>query len=246
MPDLTGRTALVTGANRGLGRRIALRLTAAGAHVILGVRDPARAAEVLKSISGQGDAGGGSAEIQRLDMGDFESIARAGTELRSRHRSLDFLINNAGIFREEDDADLESLTTEALSAILSVNAMGPLLLIQAMLPLLREAKGSHVVNISSDMADFKEVEGGNNAYRMAKVAVNMMTLNLAIELARYGIRVSAFDPGWMKTEMGGPDATEDPDESADGLLATICLPATAPSGRIWWKRAEPSPILRYP
>jgi NAD(P)-dependent dehydrogenase (short-subunit alcohol dehydrogenase family) len=243
---LRGRTALVTGANRGLGRLISLRLAGAGAHVILGVRSPQRGLPVAESIAAGARQAGGSSEVLQLDMSSFESIARAGATLRARPQSLHVLINNAGVFFDDEDRDLQSLTPEILSLIMTVNAMGPLMLIKEMLPLLRRAGGSHVVNISSDLADFKEMNGGNNAYRMSKVAVSALTLNLAGELAGDGIRVSAFDPGWMKTDMGGPDATEDPEESADGLLATVLLPATEAAGRIWWKRALPSPILKYP
>jgi NAD(P)-dependent dehydrogenase (short-subunit alcohol dehydrogenase family) len=243
MGTLTGCRALVTGANRGLGRALCVRLARAGAHVILGVREPARAAPALEAIR---RASGATAEVQALDLADFGSIARAGAEIRGRHRALEVLVNNAGVRLQDEDAGLDGLTPEVLSRTMTVNAMGPLMLIREMLPLLRRADGAHVVNVSSDMADLKEMEGGANAYRMSKVALNGMTLNLAAELAADGVRVSGFDPGWMKTEMGGPEATEDPEISADGLFATICLSPTEPSGRIWWRSALPSPLLEYP
>ncbi|MGD2114629.1 MAG: SDR family NAD(P)-dependent oxidoreductase [Acidobacteriota bacterium] len=245
MHELKGRRALVTGANRGLGRRISLRLARAGAQVILGVRDPRRAEPVRDEIATTHGTGGG-AEIQALDLADFASIARAGEEIRSRHRALHVLINNAGVRFHDGDRDLDGLTPEILSRTMTVNAMGPLMLIREMLPLLRASGSAHVVNVGSDMADLKDMEGRSHAYRLSKLVLHGMTLNLAAELAADGVRVSGFDPGWMKTAMGGPDATEDPEISADGLLATVCLPPDRPSGKIWWREALPSPILDYP
>lgn len=200
--DLTGRRALVTGANRGLGLAIAQALAGAGAHVVLGVRDPASAEEHLDSIR----ASGGSASSIALDVTRLDE-ARAAIDSASRDGAFDILVNNAGGGIAAPAIDV----TEAdFDAVWSLNVRSALFLSQHVARSM--PSGSAIVNIASQAGIV--ALPGESSYCVAKAAMLHMTRCHAIEWGERGIRVNAVAPTFIETD-GTAEALSDPDFRAD-------------------------------
>ncbi len=233
MKQLEGKVALVTGGNRGIGEAIAKGLAREGALVLVGSRDPAKAVPVVAAIR----AAGGKAEELRLDVDDPASVEAAAREVERRLGGvLHVLVNNAGII-EDDAFRTEDLPLDAFERTIRTNLRGPLLCSQRFLPLVRRAGWGRIVNLTSGLGSLSDgMSGGYPAYRMSKTALNALTANLAAELAGTGILVSAVDPGWVRTEMGGPNAPSSVEEGADTAIYAACLPADGPTGRVLHRR----------
>jgi NAD(P)-dependent dehydrogenase (short-subunit alcohol dehydrogenase family) len=137
----------------------------------------------------------------------------ASPAIKRTYGRLDILINNAGIIAKGDAPGL-TVDLEAIRATLETNTLGPLHLSQILVPLLRRSKSARIVNLSSGMGALSEMEGDDAAYRISKTALNAMTAILAAEL-RDVVAVNAACPGWVKTDMGGPNADRDLEEGAD-------------------------------
>jgi NAD(P)-dependent dehydrogenase (short-subunit alcohol dehydrogenase family) len=187
--DLSGRTALVTGASSGLGAHFAHRLARAGAHVILAARRQEALAAVAAAIQAQGN----SCATAHLDMTDPASIAALGDTLSS----VDILVNNAGVARE---APALSQTEADWDAVIDTNLKGLFLLAQATAKAMRGAgREGSIINIASILG--LRQGGGVLPYAVSKAGVVQMTKVLALELARFGIRVNAIAPGYFATEI---------------------------------------------
>ena len=198
---------VVTGANRGIGFEISRQLAIRGAHVILTARKPGIGKATVKKLAAQ------NVQFQPLDVTSNKSIVGLREFLKRAYGRLDVLINNAGIIAEGDAPALK-VDMEAVRVTLETNALGPLHLSQALAPLLRRSKHARIVNISSGMGAFSEMEGDHAAYRISKTALNAVTAILAAEL-RDRIAVNAACPGWVRTDMGGRSADRDVTEGAD-------------------------------
>jgi NAD(P)-dependent dehydrogenase (short-subunit alcohol dehydrogenase family) len=201
--------AVVTGANRGIGFEICRQLASRGTQVVLSARK-ARAGEVaLKKLAAQNL----TVRFRTLDVTSRKSIIALRDFLKRTYGRLDILINNAGIIAKGDAPGL-TVDLEAIRATLETNTLGPLHLSQILVPLLRRSKSARIVNLSSGMGAFSEMEGDYAAYRISKTALNAVTAILAAEL-RNVVAVNAACPGWVKTDMGGPNADRDLEHGAD-------------------------------
>jgi 3-oxoacyl-[acyl-carrier protein] reductase len=187
---LTGKTALVTGASKGIGAGIALALAEAGASVIVNyANDHAGAEATIAAIEANGDR----AWAVQGDVSKPEDIARMFREVGQRHDQLDILVNNAGVYRAQP---LEELTPEDFHFMYDVNVLGLLLVTQAALPLFNPEGGS-IVNIGAISG--RMASPGIAAYAGSKGAVDTITLSLSKELGPRKIRVNAINPGSIQT-----------------------------------------------
>jgi len=204
-------TVLITGANRGLGLEFARQYAADGWSVIATCRNPIGVG-ALAEIKGD-------IAVYGLDVLSPPSLARFAEDLKGR--PVDVLINNAGVYGPKPvqaaDATLENWTP-----VLQANAMAPLFVARALLGNVEAGDRKLIVNISSIMASIEQGSGpGEYIYRSSKAALNMVMACYAQEIAETGVGVVMFHPGWVQTDMGGPNATLTPTESITHLRASI-------------------------
>lgn len=226
--SLDNRVALVTGATRGIGRAIAEKFAAEGAQVLVGCRDLDAGKEVA-------DALGHRARAELVDLKSPRSIAALAERVGQDPGRLDILVNNAGVMLDGDTPP-SGLDPEVLQETLQVNLVGAALLTQGLLPLLRRTDWGRILNISSGWGSMTEILGLDEvtapAYRISKAALNAYTAMLSRELAGTDILALAMCPGWVRTEMGGEEATRTPEQAALGALALVLLDG-APAGRLF-------------
>jgi len=202
--------SVVTGANRGIGLELVRQLLARGEVVHAAVRDPERADELV--------ALGGELHIHRLDHLDPDSVQALATALGGA--SIDLLVNNAGVYGGSRQ-HLPDIDFEDAVRTFRVNALGPLRVTMALLPNLKAARGK-VIHVTSGMGSITDNKSGAfYAYRMAKAALNMMSRSLAVDLRGAGVASAVINPGWVKTDMGGPGAPTPVAESVLGMLREI-------------------------
>lgn len=192
--------ALVTGAGGGIGAELCRQLLETGNTVVACPRRSG--SETLTMLAGA--AGGRLLEVT-MDVADADSVAEAARRVERHVDRIDLLVNNAGVYPR--DTGLAGLQPEELIDGFKVNAVGPLLVARALLPLLRRGKGKRLVQLTSRMGSIEDnTSGGSYAYRMSKAALNMAVRNLAHELGPEGFVVLAVHPGWVQTRMGGAGA----------------------------------------
>jgi NAD(P)-dependent dehydrogenase (short-subunit alcohol dehydrogenase family) len=215
---MTAPIALVTGASRGLGHEVARCLVEHGYTVLAGVRHPAK----MVPIPG--------ASVLTLDVSDPASIHSAAASVKAHHGRLDVLVNNAGIMLDRMGNAL-ALDADLLRRTLDTNMVGPLRLIQAFAPLM--SKGSRIVNVSSEGSRLSEPSTWAPAYCISKTALNAVTVQMAEALRLRGIAVNAVCPGWVRTDLGGPEAPRSLQEGADSILWLILEAGTDLTGGFW-------------
>jgi NAD(P)-dependent dehydrogenase (short-subunit alcohol dehydrogenase family) len=214
----TGKVIVITGANRGIGLATAHELQKRGAKVVAGVREPHK----MPPISG--------ITLLELDAGNAESCRIFVAQAEQEHGRIDGLINNAGILLDHNRPVLDLLEND-LQRILEVNLIGPIRLCQLVAPGMLIRGYGRIVNISSVLGAITDMGGGYPAYRMSKLALNGFTRILAAELGeKRNVKVNSLDPGWVKTAMGGADATRDPSEPAREIADLVSISGDGPSG----------------
>ncbi len=214
--------ALVTGANRGIGKEVSRQLAERGYRVLLAGRS------VDKAKSAAAELGNDKLIPVQLDVADPQSIAALHERVQQEFGRLDVLINNAAInydtWQRAINADLNMVRDT-----FETNVYGPWLLCQTFVPLLRQSPHPRIVNVSSGAGSLNEMGGGTPAYSMTKASLNALTRMLAAELGGDQILVNAICPGWVATDMGGgggrPVAA-----GASGIVWAAMLPDDGPSG----------------
>ncbi len=213
--------ALVTGANRGIGRETARQLAERGYDVMVTARDEAKAREAAEAIGGR---------PLRLDVSDPASIDETVAAVRADPGQLDVLVNNAGIGSDFGVSGTDP-DFDAIQRALDTNFFGAYRLTAALLPLLRESEHPRVVNVSSGMGGVAEMGGWSPGYRVSKAALNAMTRILSSELEDTGVKVNSACPGFVDTDMGGPLGASKPvEDGAAGIVWLATLPDDGPSG----------------
>ena len=213
-------TMLVTGANRGLGLEFARQYAAAGWQVIGTARKPDEAKE-LEALD---------VRVIPLDVTNQESVDRMAAELADQ--PIDLLINNAGIFPRVGKID--EIDFDDYSRTLAVNTVGPVRVTRALLPNLRQGQLKIIAGLSSNLGSIAENERGNfYGYRESKAGLNMFTKTLAAELGPEGFICVVLTPGWVQTDMGGPNAPLQPADSISGMKAVLDKLTPADNGSFW-------------
>lgn len=202
--------ALVTGANQGLGLEVVRKLAATQWRVFLTGRSP-------DSVDRAASLFSPSVIPIVLDVTEQASIDRAVKIVSETVDHLDVLVNNAGILDDNDDTILD-LPAERLRRMFETNTIGPLLVTQAFIPLLRKSTAARIINVSSGVGRLTGMGPAVPAYGISKTALNGVTGKLAAALKSDGIAVNAVDPGWVRTAMGGQDAPRSVEQGADTIV----------------------------
>ena len=205
------RTTLITGANRGIGLALTRLAAERGDRVLAGARRPGRA-EALQDLA----RGLSNITVLEFDVTDPEEMAAAAA---LEDGAVDLLICNAGQYVARGRIDDPEYTYDAWHTVLMTNVAGVFFTVRAFLPRLRKAAAPKIAVVSSIMASSEQAPGGAYIYRASKAAATNMARNLAADFSEWGIAVGAYHPGWVRTDMGGPRATVEVEESAKGLLA---------------------------
>lgn len=215
-------SVLITGANRGIGLEFARQYADAGYRVHAACRAPGRA-EALASL-------GEGVTLHALDVTDHRRIEALAADLKGE--AIDILINNAGIYGEGQE--FGKIDYAAWERVMRVNTLAPLKMAECFLPHLEAGKTKMIASITSRMGSIGDNSaGGVYIYRSSKAALNAAAKSLALDLAPRGITVIVFHPGWVKTDMGGPNALIDAETSVAGMRAVIAGAGKKDSGRFF-------------
>lgn len=231
--SLRGKTALVTGSTDGLGREVAVRLGALGATVIVHGRNRERGAEVVEAVK----AAGGNAVFYRADFGSLAEVKALAAMIRENHDSLSLLVNNAGIWT--DGSNERRTSADGHELVFAVNYLAPYVLTHELLPLLEKGAPSRIVNVSSiaqQPIDFDDVMltkdfNPSRAYAQSKLAIVMLTLDLAAALPPERITANALHPATLMdtamVEKAGMPARATVAQGADAVMQLAVSPALA-------------------
>lgn len=218
-------TVFITGANRGIGLELATQYAADGWHVIGTARRPDAANELRAT----------GATIVQLDVTDQDSVNNMAAELSGQ--AIDVLINNAGILPEMNS--LATIDVDTFNRILGVNTVGPVRVTQVLMPNLQAGQLKKIVNITSGLGSISNnSSGGYYGYRESKAALNMFTRTIAAEFGPDGFICIVMNPGWVQTDMGGPNATTPVEKSAAGIRSVIANLSPEDNGTFWTFQGE--------
>ena len=220
-------TTLITGANRGLGLEFARQYAADGWQVYAACRNPKSASELHRLADGSGH----KLRILALDVTNPASVTAAAAELDGQ--AIDLLLNNAGVGGTRGET-IGNIDYKAWAKVLDVNTMGPLRVSEAFVDHVARSGRKLIVTLTSGMGSIADnTSGGSFAYRSSKAAVNMVMRSLAIDLAPSGITCVVVNPGWVQTDMGGPNANLTPAESIRRLRRLLDSLGPAQSGKFF-------------
>lgn len=207
-------TVLITGTNRGLGLEFVKHFLGRSDTVIATCRDSSSATE-LQALAANNE----NLSLKNLDVSDEQSMAAFATELKDT--PIDVFINNAGVFGPRD-ANFGNVGSSEWEQVIRVNAIAPMLLTQLIIGSLRQGTEKKLVYVTSKMGSIDDNKGGGSyIYRSSKTALNSVVKSLSVDLACEGFSVAVVHPGWVRTDMGGPNGLIDVQTSVSGMLAVI-------------------------
>jgi len=227
--------ALVTGANKGIGFEVVRQLARKGFHVFLGARKSDAGLAAVQELNKEGEKDDyGEITFLKIDVSKPDSIRRAAEEFSGKSDRLDALVNNAGVLLE-NDKDVLTITPAIFETTLRTNTLGALLVSQAFVPFLKKSDAPRIVNVSSGGGQLADgADGWAPTYCISKTALNSVTAQLAAALPKFA--VNSVCPGWVRTDMGGSNATRSVLEGAAGI---VWLAADAPqdqTSKFWRDR----------
>lgn len=225
-------TVAITGAGRGIGFALVKQHKAAGDRVFALARSPANATALQELANNSA----GQVTVHELDVTNPSSVAKGAAS--TGNVPIDILYNVAGV-ADTAQPTFDSIDWEMFDRVINVGLKGPLRVLQAFLPQLRE--GSKVINLSSQIGASTWHKGGYYAYGPTKAALNRMMRSVAIDLKDRGIIIGLVHPGWVQTEMSGPNAAITPEESARGIYTITMDWTLARSGEFYKWNGEPHP-----
>ncbi|MDQ3881736.1 MAG: SDR family oxidoreductase [Thermoproteota archaeon] len=244
------KVALVTGGNRGIGFAISKQLALQGISVIIGSRDIRQGEAAAKSIAPSPTQGASTTTTTttttttvsafELDVTDQDSVDKLTSTIHSKFGKLDILVNNAGVLLDETNNLPSKTDLEIVKATLETNLIGVWRLCQSFVPMMKKNKYGRIVNVSSGAGALDTIQQGlyAPAYSLSKSSLNVLTIMFANELRREAanILVNAVDPGWVRTDMGGPTASRSAEEGADTAVWLATLPDRGPTGGFFYDR----------
>lgn len=226
------RIAVVTGANRGIGFAVAGQLAQAGMRVIATSRDAEKGQEASLKLSGKGDV-----TFETLAVNDEASVRAFAERVLGEYGRVDVLVNNAGVLADRD-FDTLTISPDLMREVYGINTLGPLMMAQALMPGMLERNYGRIVNVSSRAGQVKEQTGNWPAYKISKLALNALTLQLAFLAQGKDVLVNAMCPGWVQTDLGGAEAPRTPGEGADTAVWLAQLPTGSKTGSFFADRQE--------
>ena len=233
MGAASGRVALVSGGNRGIGLAVTGGLARAGLRVVMGARDP-DAGERAKATL---DDAARAVRVQELEVTEAASIDACVAAVEQQFGRLDVLVNNAGVVLDAAAA-ASAPDLGVVQQTLEVNLFGAWRLAAAALPLIRTGGDGRIINVSSGMGQLSDMGSGSPGYRVSKTAMNALTRMLAAELGE-DVSVNSVCPGWVRTDLGGAGAPRTPEQGADTIVWLATLPrGELPTGRFFRDRRE--------
>lgn len=220
------QSVLITGCNRGIGLELVKQLANKTEALFAGCRKPDAAKELLEIAESHKNI-----SVLELDVTNEHSIQTAVKKVSNivGKNGLNCLINNAGV-ANKGESQIHTITAKGLRDLYEVNAVAPAMMVKAFLPLLKQASSAcdgdvmsvsraAVLNVSSELSSIeKNIKAGVYGYRMSKIALNMLTMNLSIELKQHRILAVSLHPGWVKTDMGGKRARVKVFDSVEKLI----------------------------
>ncbi|GAB3928846.1 SDR family oxidoreductase [Larkinella terrae] len=230
------RVALVTGANRGLGKEISLELCKKGYAVFMASRDIEKGRAAVHDLCGQGH----EAIFLHMDVTDPVSIKNATGAFSQKASHLDVLVNNAAILEETDrHVSICKLNIESLERALKTNLIGPIMVIQDFLPFLEKSKtGGRIINMTSDLGSLTHMQDSYPAYSLSKTALHAMTRQFSSAVAGKNIAVNCVNPGWVQTDMGGFGANRSLEKGAETAVWLATEAAQRETGKFWKDKRE--------
>ncbi|EWM17735.1 short-chain dehydrogenase [Kutzneria sp. 744] len=226
-----GRVALVTGANKGIGREIAKGLAQLGFTVLASARDRQRGAQTVAELADDGL----DVRFQLLDVTDESSVDAAADQVAAEFGCLDVLVNNAAIANELEVPPSLTLVDD-MRRVFETNVFGVVAMTNAVLPLLRKSDAARIVNVSSRLGSLSHMAatdspfGLHMAYSSSKSALNAVTVHYARELADTQIKVNACTPGYVATDLNGNRGLRTPAQGAKIAVELAVLASDGPTG----------------
>lgn len=234
------KVAVVTGANRGIGLEISRQLAKNGFLVVLTSRDEKKGLTACDCLRKEELP----VRYHQLDITHAASIEKLAAFLENEFGRCDVLVNNAGIFpdlkvvHKGSSLSIFNVKLDTIREAMETNVYGTLLVTQALIPIMKKNNYGRIVNLSSGMGQLSEMNGGYPGYRISKTAVNAVTRIFADELKDVNILINSMCPGWVKTEMGGPDAPGTVEEGADTAVWLAMLEDAAQTGKFFRDKKE--------
>jgi NAD(P)-dependent dehydrogenase (short-subunit alcohol dehydrogenase family) len=220
------KTLLITGANRGIGLEFCNQYAAAGWRVLACCRDLRNADALNKLAARHPDL----IKLHALDITDHAQIEQLARKLSDE--TIDLLINNAGVYPAADKLGFGHTDYAEWMTAFNINAMAPLKMAEAFVQQIARSKLKLIVTITSKMGSMADnTSGGSYLYRSSKAAANMVVKSLAVDLQEKGITSVAFNPGWVKTDMGGPNAMIPVEQSVADMRKVIADLTLADTGK---------------
>jgi NAD(P)-dependent dehydrogenase (short-subunit alcohol dehydrogenase family) len=233
------KVAFITGANRGIGFQTSIKLAESGIKVILGSRDLKKGEEAVKKLSSLGI----DADLVKYDAFDVDAPEEVYKYISEKYKKLDILINNAGVLLTGNlfVTNSSTISDKDLKDTFQTNFFSVISLTQKLLPLIKKSNAGRIVNVSTILSsltlhsakDSPITPAKEIAYNASKTALNAFTIHLAIELKDTNIKVNSGHPGWVKTELGGPNAPMEVEESYKTSLRLATLDDEGPSGGLF-------------
>lgn len=204
------KTALVTGANKGIGLEVVKQLLERNFNVILTSRNRDKGLRAIENLKNHEE----KLFFVQMDVGDEDSIIKAVKEVQSKNIKIDVIVNNAGVLL--DSESINEVSSEKILTTFRVNTLGPILVIQNFLPIMN--KNGRIINVSSGLGAFSEMSSYAPVYSISKSALNAITKQFSFSLVENNISVNSVSPGWVKTDMGGSNAARTVEKGAETIV----------------------------